>query len=65
MHTHSCGVTKFLCNGDFYGDVIIKKDENEIRIPINDIVEFTACIVRQSKENKLMSMSDKELLGIE
>ena len=63
MHTTEIGKTLFIHNGDYSGDVTIKvKKGDEIKIPLDDLLEFVGGYVRDQKISKLEQMSGKEVL---
>ena len=68
MHTiKGNSFTTFHFNGDFSGDVIIKRfegepNEEEIRLPIVALDALFAERIRRAKIDELESMTDRELV---
>lgn len=71
MHTFQAlddeGSTYFFHNGDFSGEVIIRREgsEEEFRLPFGHLLQLVASYVRKEKISRLDVMGDNELLGIE
>lgn len=68
MHTTVYGNTVFHHNGDYSGDLIIKnvdQPQNEIRIPVIDVINFVGDIVRSQQISKLEQMNGAEVLSID
>jgi hypothetical protein len=71
MHTTEINEAVFIHNGDYSGDVILKSkqdmnplNDQEITIPIIDLLNFVGEIKRQQFISKIEQMPVEELLNI-
>jgi hypothetical protein len=64
MHTTEINQTVFIHHGGFEGDVEIRHDEQVMTIPIDDLKEFIARMVRAARVEKLEDASADEILGL-
>lgn len=62
--TYSVGITTFIFNSDFSGDVVIRDGDRELNVPVTDLVGFVAEYVRRTKISQLEDASDADVLGI-
>lgn len=56
--------TEFNYNSDLSGEVIIKVQNEVIRVPGDDLLEFVASYVRSRKISKLEDLDYTDVLGI-
>lgn len=65
MHTYKAQNTTFVHDSDLSGDVIIRRGNNEIEVPGEDLLSFVAEYVRSERVGALESASHREILGLE
>lgn len=67
MHTLNGSRTRFIFNGDFSGDVIVRHlvSNKELAIPAKDLIMFVAEYVRKCKIEKLEMMEPHQVLGLD
>ena len=54
----------FYCNTDFTGDTTIVMGRETLEVPVDDLIEFLAEVVRFRKIGKLEQADTQELLGL-
>ena len=64
MHTFNGKSCTIFHNGDMSGNLIIAKDNVEIKIDSQDILDLVAEYIRQEKISKLEQMETNELLNL-
>ena len=64
MHTFNGKSCTIFHNGDMSGKLIITKDDIEIKIDSQDILDLVAEYIRQEKISKLEQMETNELLNL-
>ena len=66
MHAFETEKCRIHYNSDVSGNCIIvnKEDESSIEIPAEDILDFTAHIVKSIRTGKIINMSTNDILGI-
>jgi hypothetical protein len=63
MHRTQCGETTFHHDGGFDGDVIIRRDGQEITIRMDELLDFAGAAVASALISRIEQMSGKQLLA--
>ncbi len=74
MHSYNTNNTTFLFNGDGSGNVLIsqleslpgnkKKKLGQVEVPVEDVLDFVANLVRNAKIAELEQADAKDVLGL-
>jgi hypothetical protein len=64
MHTTEINDTTFIHHGSYEGDVILRRQNEELLVPFDDLKEFIARYVADARISRLENASADEVLGI-
>ena len=66
MHTFNGKSCNIHYNRDFSGEAIIynKNDNTEMRVELDDLINFVAEYVRSKRVNQLENMNSDDILGV-
>lgn len=66
MHTFNGKSCNIHYNSDFSGEAIIynKNDNTEMRVELDDLINFVAEYVRSKRVNQLENMNSDDILGV-